>query len=341
MPKHAVDDVPHSSFTDHWIRVVRDASEFERTRSEEGEVELTPYFARDEKSHEGQIYRGVAYFILGKTRGDTSLVAKGVEMLGNTLTESDTLGDAWYQLGYGLVNLRRFEEAVSPLERSVRLGPDVPERLNTLALLYERLRRPSRKIDGLFRHALDVQPEEAAIRVNYGRFLETLGKETEAAEQYRRALADQPSLATAHYNLGTLVARQGEVEEGQKELAEAIHLDPDYVDAYGNLAVVLATQGRDSEALVYFRRAVEAAPDDPVALNNLASYYLNHDEEIKSVGLLRKAVRRDPRYVDALVNLALALVRTGSDHEALEYANKALAIDPNNQRAAQIRTAVR
>lgn len=340
MPKHAVSDAPHSSFTDHWIRVVEETAEPEPARDASGDITLKPYFDRDENSHEGDVYRGIAYFVLGKTRGDTMLVAKGVEILANTLTDSDSLGDAWYQLGYGLVTLGRFDEAEKPLERSVRLGPDVPERLNTLALLYERLGRSARKIDGLFRHALDVQPEEGAIRVNYGRFLETVGREPEAISQYRRALTDQPSLATAHYNLGTLLVKQGELEEGEKELAEAVHQNPDYEDAYGNLAVVLATQGRDKEALSYFRRAVEAAPDDPVALNNLASYYLNHEEDAKSVELLRRAVAADPKYVDALVNLALALVRTGHDEEALEYADRALEIEPDNQLAAQIRRAV-
>ncbi len=340
MPKTAVEDAPHSSFTDHWIRVVERTSESEPSLSRPGDVELKPYFARDEDSHEGAIYRGVAYFILGKSRGDTSLVARGVDILGKTLTESDSLGDAWYQLGFGLVTLERFEEAENPLEQAVRLGPDVPERLNTLALLYERLGRSANRIEGLFKHALSVQPAAAAIRVNYGRFLETRGKEGEAANQYRRALKDQPSLATAHYDLGTLLIKTGEMEEGEQELSEAIHLDPDYEDAYGNLAVVLATQGRDREARTYFLRAVEAAPDDPVALNNLGSFYLNHGEDARSVEFLRKAVERDPKYVDAVVNLALALVRTGHDEEALEFANKALAMDPGNQLAAQIRQAV-
>ena len=340
MPKEAVNDVPHSSFTDHWIRVVGRNDDAAETTSNAALIELKPYFARDDGSHEGDVYEGVAYFVFGKTQGDTSMITRGVEMLANTLVESDTFGDAWYQLGFGLVTLGRFEEAGAPLEKSVRLGPDVPERLNTLALLYERLGRAPQRIEGLFRHALDIQPAEAAIRVNYGRFLETEGREQEAARQYREAMSHQPSLATAHYNLGTLLVKQGEIEEGLKALAEAIHLDPDYEDAYGNLAVVLAAQGRNAEALTYFRRAVDAAPNDPVALNNLGSFYLNQGQEAQSVQLLRKAVELDPDYVDALVNLALALVRTGRDAEALDYANRVLAIDPGNERAVQIRQAI-
>ena len=340
MPKEAVNDVPHSSFTDHWIRVVGRNDDDAETTSNAALVELKPYFARDDGSHEGDVYEGVAYFVFGKTQGDASMITRGVEMLAKTLVESDTFGDAWYQLGFGLVTLGRFEEAEAPLEKAVRLGPDVPERLNTLALLYERLGRAPQRIEGLFRHALDVQPAEAAIRVNYGRFLETEGHEQEAARQYREAMSHQPSLATAHYNLGTLLVKQGEIEEGLKALAEAIHLDPDYEDAYGNLAVVLAAQGQNAEALIYFRRAVDAAPNDPVALNNLGSFYLNQGQDAQSVQLLRKAVELDPDYVDALVNLALALVRTGRDAEALEYANRVLAIDPGNELAAQIRQAI-
>jgi Tfp pilus assembly protein PilF len=339
MPKEAVNDVPHSSFTDHWIRVVVD-SDKETAPSTQGEVELEPYFDRDTDSREGRIYEAVAYFVLGKTRGDVDLITRGVELLKERLTETDSLGDAWYQLGFGLVTLERFEEAEEPLETAVRLGPDIPERLNTLALLYERLGRSPQRIDGLFRHALAVQPAEAAIRVNYGRFLETQGRNAAAEKQYRMAADHQPSLATAQYNLGTVLIKKGEVDEGEERLAKAIQLDPDYEDAHGNLAVVLATQGREDEALFYFQRAVDAAPQDPVALNNLGSFYLNHSEDERSVPLLRRAVENDPEYVDALVNLALALVRVGNDSEALEFANQALGLDPGNQLAAQIRQAV-
>ncbi len=340
MPREAVNDVPHSSFTDHWIRVVRTGDEPSEPASASSDVKLEPYFKRDETTHDGAVYEGVAYFVLGKTRGDRSLIERGVNLLMERLTPSDSLGDPWYQLGFGLVTLERFAEAEEPLERSVRLGPDVPERLNTLALLYERLGRSPKRSEGLYRHALDVQPAEADIRVNYGRFLETQGREEEARDQYRRAIQDQPSLAEARYNLGTVLIKLGEIEEGKSELAEAIHLDPDYADAYGNLAVVLATEGREDEAATYFRRAVEAAPDDPVALNNLGSFYLNTGDDQAALVTLRRAVEIRPDYVDALAHMALALMRTGSDAEALQFAQRALKLDPGNQLAAQIRQAV-
>lgn len=340
MPREAASDVPHSSFTDHWIRVVGRTDQ-SSTGVADVANELRPYFDRDRETREGDVYEGVAYFVLGKTQGDIAAVAKSVDILRGTLTESDSLGDAWYQLGFGLVTLERFEEAERPLEQAVRLGPDIPERLNTLALLYERLRRPQERIEGLYRHALDVQPQEAAIRVNYGRFLETQGRDDEAAAHYRQALQDTPTLPAAHYNMGTLLIKRGDLEGGRRALEAAIGLDPDYEDALGNLAVLLATTGDNEQALVYFQRAVDADPGDPVALNNLASFYLNNGRDAEALPLLRRAVERRPDYVDAVVNLSLALLRTGRDREALQTADRALQLDPGNRLAAQIRDALR
>lgn len=351
MPKAGLRGVPHSAFTDHWIRVVeRSNDEGTKVASNSGSVadvtgsqaELDAYFSIDSErsSHEAEIYRGVAYIVHGDRNADIEATRRGVEILQASLDDSERFGDAHYQLGISLFKLERLEEAEEALETSVRLGPDVPERLNTLAQLYERLGRAPKRTDGLYRHALDVQPLAASIRVNYGRFLETQGRTPEATRQYRIAAEHQPSLAEAHYNLGTAQLRQGDLEAAEQSLREAIRRNPDYSQAYGNLGILYASQGDKSAARQVFQTGVDVAPDDAVALNNLASFFLNEGMDGEALPLLNEAVRLEPDYVDALANLALVSLRLGNDTQARNSASRALTLDPDNLLAQQILAAV-
>jgi Flp pilus assembly protein TadD len=339
MPKADVSGVPHSAFTDHWIRVVgRTNTAPSKPSAEIGS--LSPYFEVDRNSPDAAVYEGVAYIVLGARSNNQKATGRGVAILEDVLTDETRFGDAHYQLGFALFTLDRLEDATRPLEVSVRLGPDVPERLNTLAQLYERLGRSSERIEGLYQQALEVQPLISTIRVNYGRFLETQGRLAEAGRQYEIALEHHPSLAAAHYNLGTFQIREGDFEQAEDHFRRAILSDPDYSEAYGNLGVLLVSQQRKPEARTLFERGVDVSPEDPVALNNLASFYLNEGMDSEAAPLLRKAVSIQPDYVDALSNLALASIRLGDDSSAAIYAAKALALDPENVLAIQVSQAV-
>ncbi len=344
MPKEDVWFIPHSAATDHWVRVVGRSggrsSRRQPTGTSSSELQmgsLDAYFDSDRTSPDSDVYRGLAYLLLGKGKNDVRDLERGIELLTTSLTDTSRFGDAYYQLGFTLFSLGRLQEAVEPLETSVRLGPSIPERLNTLAQLYERLGRAPRVIRRLYQHALRVQPLSAEIRVNYGRFLETQSQGAEALQQYERVVKDRPSLATGHYNLGTLLIKQGEFEKGEKHLTTAIKLEPDYTEAYGNLGVLLASLDRKVEARRVFEQAVEIAPNNPVPLNNLASFYLNEGMDTAAIPFLKRAVEVNPSYVDALANLALVALRLEAEEEASSYAARALAIDPNNVLAQEIK----
>lgn len=297
---------------------------------------LEPYFEIDRSSPDADVYLGLAYLVFGEQKDNLQSTERGIELLEEALADQSRFGDAHYHLGLALYRVGRLQEATGPLETSVRLGPDIPERLNTLAQLYERLDRSPDRISELYQHALQVQPLAASIRVNYGRFLETQSREAEALRQYETALDQRPSLAKGHYNLGTLLIKQGDFVIGEQHLETAVELNPDYSKAYSNLGVLLASQGRKDEARRVFEQAVEVAPDDPIALNNLASFYLNEGMDAQAVPLLKKAVNAQPSYVEALANLALATLRVGADGEAWTYAERAVELDPNNVLANEI-----
>ncbi len=301
MPKVAADDAPHSSFTDHNIRVVQENGVSVSGGSAPA-VELTPYFERDRDGIEAGVYTAMAYIVFGRQNGDQSVLRRGATMLARALPEKPELGEAQYLLGFARVQLGEAAAAIPPLEESIRLNPDIPERLNTLAQAYEATGKDPGSIEQLYRRALAIRPGIASIRVNLGRFLEAQGNVDGAQAEYEQARIDEPWLASAHYNAGTVLLRLGRLAEGERALLETVHLDPDHSDALTNLGVLAGTKGLTNEATGYFRRAVEA----------------------------------DPQNANALANLALAIANGGDLAQARQYAQRALVINPNHATAQQV-----
>lgn len=335
MPKSATKEAPHTAFTDHWVRVVREAPAA-APPAQNADVTLVPYYAQDRETPEGRLYLGMAYVVFGRQNGDQRALRRGVTLLDEGLRgHDDAYSEAHYLLGYARLQLGEVGLAVPPLERAVALE-GVPERLNTLAQAYEATGKAPAEIEPLYRRALALQPALADMRVNYGRFLEAQGRLAEAETQYRQAATEQPSLAAAQYNLGTAALRLGRPAEAEQALVQAVTLTPDDAQARGNLGLLYATTGRTQDAGRQFEAAVAASPTNVAALGNLGAFYLNQGQAAKAQPLLERSVELNPAYVDGLVNLAVLHVQAGRAAQAAEYATRALSLNPAEPRARQV-----
>ncbi len=338
MPRVEVEDAPHSSFTDHLVRVVDDSdnSAMVDPVASHDEVSLRPYFDRDRESQEGRIYHAMAQIVYGRQLSQPETIRSGVEALKELVDGDTTYSEAIFLQGLGRQLIGEHQGSIEPLELAVRLGPDNPERLNALAQSYE-LAGVNQPLAGrLYRRALAIQPAAARIRVNYGRFLQSMGMVDEAVAEYRRAIEEDPWLDVGHFNLGTTYASAGRFDDAEAAFQKAISLNPLYSEAIGNLAALYASQGRDGEARGAFERAVRVSPDDPTALGNLGAFRLNEGDAEAAIELLRRAVSARPVYTDAIANLSLAYFRIDDYETAREYARRAIELDSGNQLARQV-----
>jgi hypothetical protein len=89
---------------------------------------------------------------------------------------------------------------------------------------------------GLYRIALDRNPRNPPIWVQYGHALKELGK-TEASEAaYRRAISYAPAAADPYLQLGHVLKLQGRSEEAQSAYLRALVIDPSSTDPSRELA---------------------------------------------------------------------------------------------------------
>ena len=335
MPRVEAEDAPHASFTDHLIRVVSRPLA-PAPVPEQGEP-LAPYFERDRGSDaDAQAYRGMAYVVYGRQRGDQDDVTRGASLLARALEDRPEMGEAQFLLGFALLQQGDLAAAAAALEKSVTIGGDVPERLNALAQAREAQGAPAEQIDRLYRRALDAQPAAANIRVNYGRFLESVGRVEQAAEAYAAAAREEPALVAAHYNLGTARLRLGQLAAGEEELRMAIRLDPDHADALTNLGVLAAQRGETAAAEGLFKRAVRAEPGNGNAGANYGAFLMDRGQVTDAVAVLRRTVAARPDHADARANLAAALLRTDRFEEARQQAQEAVRLRPGHPLASRV-----
>ena len=333
MPRTRAGEAPHSSFTDHWIRVVEDTLAAAAPDS----VDLTPHFARDAEGPRARRYQALAYIVLGTQRVDTVMQDRGTRALEAALPLApDSTGEAQFVLGITHLRRGRGAAALAPLRQSIALGGDIPERLNALAQAYEATGQQPDETRVLYERALAAQPEGADIRVNYGRFLETQGHLAEASRQYALAAEENPWLAQAHYNLGTAMLQEGQFADAERALRAALDLEPDYVPALGNLGLLHASAGEIRAARALFERAVAVAPESATALSNLGTYHLEAGDLPQAIEYLERAVTADPAFVESIVKLALAHYRAEEYDAARRYAERALALDPGIEAARLI-----
>jgi TolB-like protein/Tfp pilus assembly protein PilF len=162
-------------------------------------------------------------------------------------------------------------------------------------------------------------------------------RQAEAASN--TALELQPDLAEAHLSRGMAVSLSKRFEEAREEFEKAIALDPKSYEAlywYGRNEV---SQGEYEHAIVLLERAALVRPEDYVAVNFIAQALrsLGRDAESMDVSrrqavLVEQHLELHPEDSRALIIAATMYARMGEPERGAEYAQRAMAVDPDDPR---------
>jgi serine/threonine protein kinase/tetratricopeptide (TPR) repeat protein len=158
--------------------------------------------------------------------------------------------------------------------------------------------------------------------------------EAEAAS--RKALELDPELAEAHAAGGLAFALKKDFPQAEKEFEAAIRLDPKLYEAYYFYARTAFQSGNLTKAAQLYEQASQLNPDDYQAVSLLVSVYHGLGREAEAEATERRALQLTEKHIEihpddprALYLGATILVRTGDHAKGLEWAARALAIDPD------------
>ena len=196
-------------------------------------------------------------------------------------------------------------KALSHLERSVTLDPDLAPAWSDLGLARRAHLDPSGALAG-FQRAVELDPKDAV----------------------------------AQYRLGAEYLRQEQPEKALAPLQAANQLSPGEQSTLNALQNALRQTGRTSEATEIRRQLAEVLRKrDKGSQSALQALKLNNDGvELEKAGRLaqaaekyREAVSLNPDHVGTRVNYAVALLRLGRWTDGLTELHEALERDPDNK----------
>jgi serine/threonine protein kinase/Flp pilus assembly protein TadD len=157
----------------------------------------------------------------------------------------------------------------------------------------------------------------------------------EAEAAGKKAMELDPELAEAHAASALGFSLRKDFANAQKEYERAIQLDPKLYEAYYFYARTLFQSGDLTRAADMYEQAARLNPDDYQAVSLLVAVYHGLGREAEAESTERRALRLTEKHIElhpddarALYLGAGILARMGDHKRGLEWARRALSIDP-------------
>ena len=149
---------------------------------------------------------------------------------------------------------------------------------------------------------------------------ETPGSIEQAAETLRRALELAPDSARDRLNYGLALLRAGKGDAGIAELIAVQQQAPEIPHTWFNLGVEYKKAGETATAIEQFQKMVELVPDDAKAVYNLAQSYRQAERIDDAIPLFERAAELDPSMAAPHFQLFNLFRRTNPERAKLEIA---------------------
>ena len=255
-------------------------------------------FAEAKRTYEEILQKEPHHFdalhMLGVLALQTGRTLVGVELITKATQLNPTVAAAHNNLGSGLIDLQRREEAIVCFNKAIALKPDYAE-----------------------------------AHTNLGNVLRDLQRPTEALASYHKAIALKPNFSEAYYGRANALTDLSRFDEALASYDKAIALKPDYAEAYNNRGSVLNTLNRLDEALASYDKAVALKPDFAEAYNNRGATLNGLKRREGAIASYDKAIALRPDFAEAYNHRGVALKSLQRYEEALASYDKAIALKPD------------
>ena len=167
---------------------------------------------------------------------------------------------------YALRKIRRFDEAIESLQKSLNFGAD----------------------------SLFVTLEKAAT-FRYAKNYDAAGEQLKSCANFENVSAEY------HYQLGRLQEAQGLYKQARDNYKKAIELSPNHQNALFHLAYRCDLNGEEDAAIGYYKQIVSHSPTYVSALLNLAVLYEDREQFDKAANCVDTVLETHPNHRRAIL----------------------------------------
>lgn len=185
--------------------------------------------------------------------------------------------------------------------------------------------------------ALEVEPDNAAVRAGMGNAMMDLGRVDLAITAFRKALADQPLMTDLNYSLGRALQAGGQLAQARNSYARLPVESPHRAVALNNIGTTFEQGGQLDSAMYYYERAARGnAPDGVYNLERLVVRSVEKAEEALRAGdhakvehSARRALKGFPRHRYGRFFLSVSLLSQGRLEESIRENERLLSDHPD------------
>lgn len=185
--------------------------------------------------------------------------------------------------------------------------------------ILKSLGNEARSVD-YYKTALDLTPNDGALRMRYARTLDKLGRYDEALPEYNSALANSKGDMEILYALERIYL---------KKLAQT----PSDAELNANIGAIKQAQGDFESALAYYGKAEQLNPSNVTTRLNVGTLFQQRKQYQKAIQSYDSVLTLYPNNTQALLYKAQVFKEMGDNKTALGLYKKILAIDPANSEA--------
>jgi Flp pilus assembly protein TadD len=228
----------------------------------------------------------------------------------------------------------KFELAQERLDILLRRQPDIPEALNLLGVVCDKIGKPAES-ERNFRIAIKLKPDYVEARKNLGLHLAKLGKIDSAIIEITAALKLQPADLETHYLLGRLYFLNNDSENALVHLSESAkdtHLRTG--ELFSMLSAVELRAGQLSLAEEHIREAGRRGVVDAKIQLDLGEAFEKQGDIEKAKALYETIVETRPEMALGHALLARCYQKTGQLDRAVQHYEKAFQLNPASQNYA-------
>lgn len=171
-----------------------------------------------------------------------------------------------------------------------------------------------------YRKAIAVEPNDIALRMNYAKVLDNLGKEDVAVQEYNFILAKGSDNKDVLYSLERIYKKK-------------LEISPNDADVTANLGAIMQKQGNFDEALMYYKKAESLNPSNINTRLNVGTLYQEKGDYKTAINAYDSVLILYPDNVQANLYKAQSLNKMGDSKGSLERYKKVLALEPANAAA--------
>ncbi|MBN8587414.1 MAG: tetratricopeptide repeat protein [Rhodothermia bacterium] len=307
MQKSGTSDIPHVTFTDHWIRktLPKEKKNLSVAEMEESKQRTTPFKLikienndpKDIQPNEGQanLEAAVAYFkyydLKHRLKDYLPIV---IQYANDGFRAGASFPEARISLGRAYLEQGKLQEAITTLEKGMQEEPQNAYMMYWIGVAKEQQNDTQGALTA-YRKAATLQPLFIEAQRKYANSLARSGDLDAAIGVIQKALQKNPVHFTDLWNnLGFLHMQKQNYSAAVQALTKAVQLDPNHTKALVNLGGALILQQKPDAALTYLERAARVDAENPSIFGNMGYIYLKKGQKNKAKEMFQKVLRLNP-----------------------------------------------